>query len=48
VAAVNFDGSSVSVLLGNGDSSFAAATNLPVTAPNPIALAAGDFNGDAG
>lgn len=36
---------SVSVLLNNGDGSFAAATSLPQTL-TPSAIAAGDFNGD--
>ncbi len=35
----------VSVLLGNGDGSFAAATNL-TAGTNPISVTAGDFNAD--
>ena len=39
-------GSTVSVLLGNGDGSFAPRTDFPVGA-RPISVAIGDLNGDA-
>lgn len=49
VAAANiFAGRNVSVLVGNGDGTLAAATNypLPTTAGSPYAVRTGDFDGD--
>ncbi len=39
------DGSTVDILLGNGDGTFSAEANPPAS-ENPIWIAAGDFNGD--
>ncbi len=41
----NFGSNNLSILLGNGDGTFQAATNYP-TGTNPEALTLGDFNGD--
>src|SRR5207253_9503630 len=49
LATVNFDGQTVTVLLGNGKGTFAPAPGSPVAvtnAPDPNSLVAGDFNGD--
>jgi hypothetical protein len=47
LAAANYDGSSVSVLLGKGNGTFAAAPGSPINVgTQPYALAIGDFNGD--
>ncbi|MCX7072255.1 MAG: FG-GAP-like repeat-containing protein [Gammaproteobacteria bacterium] len=45
-ADTNSNNASVSLLLNNGNGSFAAATSSPLTTPGPRAIAAGDFNGD--
>jgi hypothetical protein len=45
LATANFDSDSVSVLLGNGGSSFQLA-KTSATGPSPTSLAAGDFNSD--
>jgi hypothetical protein len=45
VAAPNFEGATVSVLLGHGDGTWAAAVDYAV-APIPQSLAVADFNGD--
>jgi hypothetical protein len=45
LATVNFDGQSVSVLLGNADGMFQPARNTPTTAYRE-AMAVGDFNED--
>jgi hypothetical protein len=37
---------SVTILLGNGDGAFKAATVSPATGIGPLSIAAGDFNGD--
>ena len=42
----NYDGSSISVLLGNGDGTFAAKIDKSMPA-SPQALVVGDFNGDS-
>jgi hypothetical protein len=41
----NLDGGDVSVLLNNGDGTFAAAVNYS-TGSSPVSVAIGDFNGD--
>jgi hypothetical protein len=47
LAVTNFGGSSVSVLLGNGDGTFTQAPGSPITVgKDPISVAVGDFNGD--
>jgi len=47
LAVANYDGASVTILLGNGDGTFMPATASPITVgTNPIALAVGDFNSD--
>ena len=47
LAVSNFSASTVTVLLGNGSGSFAAAAGGPFpTGTNPAYLAVGDFNGD--
>jgi len=47
LAVANYDGGSVTILLGNGDGTFTPATGSPVAVgTNPIALAVGDFNSD--
>lgn len=44
---VNFTSNNVSVLLGNGDGTFTAATGSPVAVgQGPSAIVTGDFNGD--
>ena len=45
LAVANLYGNNVSVLLGNGDGTFQAATNYNVGTA-PFSVAAGDFNGD--
>ena len=45
IATPNFNSNNVSVLLGIGDGSFAAATNFAV-GTGPYSVAIGDFNGD--
>jgi len=47
LAIVNYDGNSLTILLGNGDGTFAPAPGSPITVGlSPIALAVGDFNSD--
>jgi FG-GAP-like repeat/Putative Ig domain len=47
LAMVNYDGDSVTILLGNGDGTFTAAPGSPISVGlNPSALAVGDFNSD--
>jgi FG-GAP-like repeat/Putative Ig domain len=47
LAVTNYDGGSVTILMGNGDGTFTPATGSPITVGlNPIALAVGDFNSD--
>lgn len=47
LAVANFGDNTVSLLLGNGDGTFTFASGQPyVVGKGPIALAAGDFNGD--
>src|SRR5437870_5076706 len=45
LAVANFSSNSVSILLGTGTGSFAAATNFDVE-NDPLSVAVGDFNGD--
>jgi hypothetical protein len=46
LAVANGGSNSVTILLGNGDGTFAPATGSPITVGNaPRALAVGDFNG---
>jgi hypothetical protein len=45
LVTANFNTSTVSVLLNNGDGTFAAKTDYP-TGANPESVAVGDFNGD--
>ena len=48
LAIVNQTTDNVSILLGNGDGTFAQATNSPIAVGKfPVAIAAGDLNGDA-
>ncbi len=47
LAVVNSAGPDVTILLGNGDGTFTAATDSPITVGNsPLSVVAGDFNGD--
>jgi len=46
LADVNTDGSTVSVLLGNGDGTFQPDVEYPTETGGPIYLVVGDFNGD--
>lgn len=47
LAMVNFAGNNVTILLGNGDGTFTAATDSPVAVGSfPTSIATGDFNGD--
>jgi tetratricopeptide (TPR) repeat protein len=45
LVTANFNANTVSVLLGNGDGTFAAHVDYP-TGKGPVAVATGDFNGD--
>ncbi len=45
LAVANKSSNTVSILLGNGDGTFAAQTTSP-TGTNPFSIAIGDFNGD--
>lgn len=45
-ANAGFPSSTISILLGNGNGSFAATTNYPVAVSNIVSLATGDFNAD--
>lgn len=42
----NNSNGTVSILIGKGDGTFAAAPASPVTGPSPVGLATADFNGD--
>ena len=46
LVTANYEGRSVSILRNRGDGTFDAATNHPVAAGTPYALAAGDLDGD--
>jgi hypothetical protein len=47
LAITNYDGGSMTILLGNRDGTFKPETGSPVAVgTNPVALAVGDFNGD--
>lgn len=47
LAVANYFGGSVTILLGNGDGTFRAASGSPISVgKNPIALAVADFNSD--
>ena len=46
LATANYHGDTVTILLGNGDGTFAAASSAPATGSGPDGLVAGDFNGD--
>ena len=47
LAVTNFNGSTVSILLGNGTGGFTAATGSPITVGTfPEGIVTGDFNGD--
>jgi hypothetical protein len=46
IAAVNFFGATVSILLGNGDGTFQAPVLTPTFGSLPRSLAVGDLNGD--
>ena len=45
LATVNYDPSTVSVLIGSGDGTFGAHTDFP-TGVRPTSVAMGDLNGD--
>ena len=48
LAIVNQTTNNVTILLGNGDGTFAQATNSPISVGTfPVAIAAGDVNGDS-
>ena len=42
----SLDYSQVSLLLGNGDGSFASPVTVAYTGPSPVGIASGDFNGN--
>ena len=46
VAVANYGGDTITVLLGNGDGTFTAASVNPATGYLPLSMAVGDFNGD--
>jgi hypothetical protein len=46
LAVANSPGNTVTILLGNGDSTFTAASTSPATGSYPMSIAVGDFNGD--
>jgi hypothetical protein len=47
LAVANYGDGTVSILLGNGDGTFTAAPNGPITVPfDPESIVAADFNGD--
>jgi hypothetical protein len=46
LAVANFDGNTVTILLGNGNGTFTQAANSPVTVGAAYSIAVGDFNGD--
>ncbi|HXM42667.1 MAG TPA: VCBS repeat-containing protein [Bryobacteraceae bacterium] len=45
LAAINYQGNTVSILVGNGDGTFKPQVQY-VTGSYPVAVAVGDFNGD--
>ena len=45
IAAANYAGAALSILLGNGDGTFTLKSN-PATGINPNSIGVGDFNGD--
>jgi sugar lactone lactonase YvrE len=45
LAVANYNGASLSILLGNGDGTFTLRSN-PATGTNPNSIGVGDFNGD--
>ncbi|MDQ6905922.1 MAG: VCBS repeat-containing protein [Chloroflexota bacterium] len=47
LVVANLDGNSVSVLLGNGNGTFTAASGSPISIARPVAIAVGDLNGDS-
>jgi len=46
LAVTNQQDNTVTILLGNGDGTFAAAPVSPATGNSPVSIAVGDFNGD--
>jgi sugar lactone lactonase YvrE len=46
VAVASSSANTVTILLGKGDGTFAAAAVSPATGSQPVAIVAGDFNGD--
>ena len=46
ISVAGGDVTPITILLGNGDGTFAAAQNIPPRATCPISVAAGDWNGD--
>jgi hypothetical protein len=46
IVAVNEDSNNISILLGNGNGTFASAVNYPTIGIVPVCLAIGDVNGD--
>ena len=46
LAVANLDSNTVTILLGNGDGTFTAASASPATGSAPESIALGDFNGD--
>lgn len=47
LAVANFNDNTITILLGNGDGTFAASSNSPIPVGNgPFAIAVADFNGD--
>jgi len=46
LAVVNSNSNNVTILLGNGDGTFTAASQSPPTGNSPHGMAVGDFNGD--
>jgi FG-GAP-like repeat/Abnormal spindle-like microcephaly-assoc'd, ASPM-SPD-2-Hydin/Cep192 domain 4 len=46
LAVVNPADNTVSILLGNGDNTFATKKNIATTSQNPASVAVGDFDGD--
>jgi hypothetical protein len=46
LAVANNGSNTVTILLGNGDGTFSAASASPATGSSPWSIAAGDFNGD--
>ncbi|HEX4322708.1 MAG TPA: FG-GAP-like repeat-containing protein [Acidobacteriaceae bacterium] len=46
IATLNQSAATVTILLGNGDGTFAAVSSSPVTGSTPYAITAADFNGD--